>query len=142
MKTKVVLPPPRTFQSPDKYCRIRWRRVQHLANAFWVRWTKEYLLILQQRRKWSKPRRNMCMDDIVITKGDDGLSGNKWQLAPVTETHRSADGLVRTVKLAIADSTLDNKGRRVKPLNFLERPVQKLVLLQEASETCGRTLLT
>ena len=27
MKTKVVLPPPGTFQSPDKYCRKRWRRV-------------------------------------------------------------------------------------------------------------------
>jgi len=50
-------------------------------------------------------------------------------------THQSADGHVRTVKLAIADSTLDNKGRRIMPLKVLERPVQKLVLLQEASET-------
>ena len=50
-------------------------------------------------------------------------------------THQSADGHVRTVKLAIADSTLDNKGRRIKPLKVLKRPVQKLVLLQEASET-------
>jgi len=34
MKTKVVLPPPGVFQSADKYCRKRWRRVQHLANEF------------------------------------------------------------------------------------------------------------
>ena len=40
MKTKVVLPPPGTFQYPDKYCRKRWRRVQHLANEFWARWKK------------------------------------------------------------------------------------------------------
>lgn len=32
MKTKVLLPPPGVFQAPDKYCRKRWRRVQHLAN--------------------------------------------------------------------------------------------------------------
>ena len=135
MKTKVVLPPPGTFQSPDKYCRKRWRRVQHLANEFWARWKKEYLLSLQQRQKWTKPRRNIRKDDVVIMKGDDGFPRNKWQLARITETHQSADGHVRTVKLAIADSTLDNKGRRIKPLKVLERPVQKLVLLQEASET-------
>ena len=77
----------------------------------------------------------MRKDDVVIIKGDDGFPRNKWQLARITETHQSAVGHVRTVKLAIADSTLDNKGRRIKPLKVLERPVQKLVLLQEASET-------
>ena len=67
----------------------------------------------------------MRKDDVVIIKGGDGFPRNKWQLARITETHQSADGHVRTVKLAIADSTLDNKGRRIK----------KLVLLQEGSET-------
>ena len=67
----------------------------------------------------------MRKGDVVIIKGDDGFPRNKCQLARITETHQSADGHVRTVKLAIADSTLDNKGRRIK----------KLVLLQEASET-------
>ena len=75
------------------------------------------------------------MGDVVIIKGDDGFPRNKWQLARVTELHQSADGHVRTITLAIADSTLDNKGRRVKPLKFLECPVQKLVILQENSET-------
>ena len=32
MKTKVVLPPPGTFQKADIYCRKRWRQVQHLSN--------------------------------------------------------------------------------------------------------------
>ena len=27
----------------------RWRKVQHLANEFWLRWTKEHLQSLQQR---------------------------------------------------------------------------------------------
>ena len=67
----------------------------------------------------------MRKDDVVIIKGDDGFPRNKWQLAQITETHQGAYGHVRTVKLAIADSTMDNKGRRIK----------KLVLLQEASET-------
>ena len=33
---------------------------------------------------------------------------------------------------------LEKKGRRVKPIKFLELPAQKLVLLQEAFSTLGR----
>lgn len=59
MKTKVLLPPPFVFQAPDKYRRKHWRRVQHLANEFWIRWKKEYLLNLQQGQKWNKPRQKI-----------------------------------------------------------------------------------
>ena len=137
MKTKVLLPPPFVFQAPDKNRRKHWRRVQHLPNEFWIRWKKEYLLNLQQGQKWNKPRRNAYVDDIVFIKDDENLPRNLWQLARVTEAYQSADGHVRTVKLAVADNTLDKRGRRVKLCRFLERPVQKLVLLQEASETWG-----
>ena len=51
MKTKVLLPPPFVFEAPDKHRRKHWRRVQHLANEFWIRWKKEYLLNLQQGQK-------------------------------------------------------------------------------------------
>ena len=37
MKPKRVLPPPGKFQRADMYCRRRWRRVQYLANEFWLR---------------------------------------------------------------------------------------------------------
>ena len=132
MKTKVVLPPPGSFQSADKYCRTRWRRVQHLANEFWARWRKEYLLSLQQRQKWTKPRRDLCTGDVVIMK-DENLPRNKWQLARVSTANKSADGRVRTVQLALA-SLLDNKGRRVGDVRYLERPVHKLVLLMPKDE--------
>ena len=89
-KTKVLLPPPGVFQSPDMYCRKRRRRVQHLANEFWIRWKKEYLLNLQQRQKWSKPRRNMCVGDVVLIKDDEDLPRNQWQLSRVIEAHQSA----------------------------------------------------
>ena len=79
MKTKVVLPPPGSFQSADLYCRKRWRRVQHLANEFWSRWRKEFSLSLQQRQKWLEPHRNLCVGDIVIIR-DEHLPRNRWQL--------------------------------------------------------------
>ena len=58
MKSRVVLPPPGSFQEADVYCRKSWRTVQYLSNVFWERWRKEYLLSLQERQKWRETRRN------------------------------------------------------------------------------------
>ena len=127
-KSKVVLPPPGVFQRADLYLRKRWRRVQHLANEFWTRWKREYLQSLQERQKWTRPRRNLAVNDVVIVKNDN-LPRNLWQIARVENVFPDTDGYVRKVKLAIGDASLSNKGLRIKPVTYLERPVQKLVLL-------------
>ena len=86
MKTKPVLPPPGVFQREDLYLRKRWRRVQHLTCEFWARWRKEFLHSLQERSKWTRPRRNMQVGDVVIVK-DDNKVRNRWSLARVIETY-------------------------------------------------------
>ena len=43
----------------DLYSRKRWRRVQHLANEFWTRWRKEFLLTLQEHQKWVRLHHNV-----------------------------------------------------------------------------------
>ena len=133
MKTKVVLSPPGVFTSAAKFCRKRWRRVQHLANEFWSQWRKEYLLSLLQRQKWTVFRNDVGVDDIVIIK-DGNSPRSHWQLARVCAVNRSSDGHVRTVKLALADACLDKEGRRVNEEKFLECPVQKLVLLMSKDD--------
>ena len=132
MKSKVILPPPGMFQSPDLYSRKRWRRIQHLANEFWSRWRKEFLLTLQQRHKWNYPRRDLAINDVVIVK-DDNLPRNCWQLARVSRTDVAKDGHVRTVQVVLGDPALTADGRRTRPLRYLERPVQKLILLLPSS---------
>ena len=57
--------PPGTFQREDLFSRRRWRQVQYLADAFWKRWSREYLPLLQIRRKWQYTRRNLAVGDIV-----------------------------------------------------------------------------
>ena len=128
MKSNVVLPPPGEFQWADVYSRKRWRRVQYLTNVFWNRWRKEFLQSLQIRQKWIRPKKNLQKGDVVIVS-DELLPRNQWKLARVAEVYVSDDNLVRKVKLAMADSTLDNKGRRKRPVSYLDRPVHKLVLL-------------
>ena len=117
MKSKVPLPPPGKFVTEDVFARKRWRRVQFLAEQFWSRWRKEYLLNLNARQKWQVPKRNLLPDDVVIISDDDAAR-SEWQLARVIEAKEDADGLVRKVKLRVRTSVI-------------ERPVQKLVLLLE-----------
>ena len=127
-KPKVVLPPPGKFQRADLYSRKWWRRVQYLANQFWLRWRHEFLQSLQSRNKWMYPRRNLSVGDVVLSKEDEGPR-NQWPLARVVQVFPSEDGFVRKVKIVKADGGLDNLGRRQKPPTFLDRPIHKLVLL-------------
>lgn len=52
-------------------------------------------------------------------------------LARVVETSASDEGLVRTAKLHLGQSNLGKKGERLSQTSFLERPVQKLVVIVE-----------
>ena len=130
MKSKMILPPPGEFERTDLYSRKRWRRVQHLVNIFWSRWRNEYLSSLQARQKWLHSKRDIQIRDIVLLK-DDNQPRNSWSLCRVEETHPSADNRVRKVKLRIGDATLDKRGKRSQSATFLDRPVQKIVLLLE-----------
>ena len=57
MKFKVVLPPTGHFMKADEYSRKRWKRIQHIANEFWVRWRKEFLWSLQPRHKGNEKQK-------------------------------------------------------------------------------------
>ncbi|XP_057709746.1 uncharacterized protein LOC130927761 [Corythoichthys intestinalis] len=131
MKSTIIAPPPGKFVREDLYLRKRWRRVQLLANTFWTRWRKEYVLNLQRRQKWTKERRNAQVNDIVLLQ-DDLSARNQWKLAKIVEVYPGQDGRVRKVKLLMSDSTLDSSGKRILKPVYLERPIQKTVTLLEA----------
>lgn len=133
MKSKVLLPPPGSFDSTDIYSRKRWRRVQSMLNVFWSRWRKEYLSNLQHRQKWCVPSRNIRVDDIVLLKNDD-VSRNQWPLARVIEIIKDDDNYVRKVKLALS-APIDNKGKRRGDETILERPIHKVIILVENSNS-------
>ena len=70
MKSKVIFPPPGCFSATDIYCQKRWRRVQHIANEFWSRWSKELLQTLQERKTCKTRRRNFRNGGIVLLKAE------------------------------------------------------------------------
>ena len=97
--------------------------MQHLADYFWSRWRKEFPR-QSSDPKWTQPQKNQCTGYIFIIK-DDNLSRNHC----VTEVSEGKDANVRSVKLIVADTTLDSKGKKTRPAKVLERPVHELVLL-------------
>ena len=105
----------------------------YLANEFWVKWKIGYLHTLQARQKWVSPSRKIREDDVVLVK-DENLPRNQWQLARVVRTYPSDEGLVRRVKILLADSSIDDSGRTSKSPVMLERAIQKLVLLVPSFE--------
>ena len=133
MKSNFVLPPPGEFQEADKYARKRWKRVQYLADLFWQRWRHEFLAQQQERKKWTKTRRNMQKNDVVLIV-DDSLPRCQWKLGKIVEPHVDADGLVRKVKLQVGDPTVTATGKPRPSAKFMERPIHKLVLIVEGCD--------
>ena len=113
--------PPGIFRREDVLSRRKWRQVQFLANQFWKRWTKEYLPLLQLRRKWHQPHRNVMVNDVVLVV-DDSKPRGKWPLARVIDVMPGPDGYVRRVKVKTQTSEY-------------ERPIDKCVLLEAADYT-------
>ena len=72
--------PPGVFVDTDQYHQKRRRHVQILANHFWKRWLREFLLALQERSNWNQKRRNAALGDLVLVAADDVARGN-WPLA-------------------------------------------------------------
>ena len=115
LKSAVVLPLPGVFSREDVYSRKRWRRVQYLANQFWTKWKRDFLPSLQERSKWTKEYPNLEVNDIVLIL-DDTSPRSQWPKGKIVEVFPSQDGQVRKVKVKTQDS-------------YLDRPIQKLVLL-------------
>ena len=101
----------------DLYVPRRWRQAQYLADQFWRRWVREYRPLLQERQKWTTRRRDLQVNDVVLTL-DERLPRGSWPMGRVLEVVRSQDGLVRQVKVKTESGTY-------------VRPVQKLCLLLE-----------
>ena len=67
----------------------------------------------------------MAVDDVVMIK-DENLPRNVWQLARVSAVYPSSDGQVRKVQVSLADRCLDNKGKRIGTVRYLEKTSPKV----------------
>ena len=122
-KSKVIprLPDSLDTSRPDLFANRQWRRVQYLIDLFWSRWREEIVNMQQSRTKWNIPRPNLKVGDVVLVI-DEGTHRSFWKMARILEARPSSDGLVRTVRLRLADKSV------------MERPIQKVVHLLSSQQ--------
>lgn len=124
-KSTGVCPPPGVFCEADLFLRKQWRKAQFLADRFWQKWRDDYLVSLQQRRKWLKMQPNLAKGDVVLLS-KDLHPRSSWRMALVEEAIPGDDGLVRTCILRAPRRGEDGGSGAI---TRMERPVTKLVLL-------------
>ena len=108
-------PPLGSWVVADKFSK-RWRQAQQLASAFWKRWVKEYLPLLQERQKWLTVKRNLQPKDLVLLL-DERLCREQWPLGIVEEVYPDKNGRVRQVLVRTSKSKF-------------KRDIRKLCLLE------------
>lgn len=117
LKGKPILPLG-LFRKEDLYVRRRWRQVQYIVDLFWKRWVREYLPMMQDRKKWKRAHQNFAIGDVVLVKGESAQR-NSWP--------------IRSIIKATADSKEYVQCVYVKTqTNELEKPINKVCLLMEA----------
>ncbi|XP_063370775.1 uncharacterized protein LOC134659099 [Cydia amplana] len=85
--------------------RTRWRLTQKIFQDVWKKWQTEYLCQLQSRCKWTQPKPNIEIGDVVIIH-DANLPAGKWALGRVSEVHAGKDGLVRVASVKTKNSII------------------------------------
>ena len=70
-------------------------------------------------QKWIRPQKESFQRRDVVIVSDEVLSRNQWKLGRVVEVYASEDNLVTKVKLAMAYSKVDNKGRRRRLVSYI-----------------------
>lgn len=103
-------------ETPDNRLTLA-AKAQKRSQLIWKAWSQDYLHELQQRTKWTTPKPNLKIGDLVLIR-EENVPPTLWQTGRITNVFPGADGLVRNVRLKTASSK-----------NDLDRPVQKLCLL-------------
>jgi hypothetical protein len=116
-----------TDQDLLEYGKKRWRRVQYIAQHFWLQWRRDYLQTLQRRQKWLKKTTPISPDDIVLLK-DKTSKRNHWPLGRIHSVKYSNDGLVRSATIRVPKTI-----NKVIRNHYYERPISEFVLLSSAT---------
>lgn len=93
----------------------RWRLTQKMVNDFWTRWSKEYLVNLNQRYKWNKRNTEPEIDDVVILK-EDNMPPCKWIMGRILHKHVGPDNITRVVSIKCKNG-------------IFKRPVSKICII-------------
>ena len=88
----------------DLTLRRKWKAVQAATNMFCSRWTREFLSMLTERKKWSSLNINLKRGDIV-SLCDKNFKRSHWPLGRIVETIPGPDNVVHVFKVKTKDGS-------------------------------------
>ena len=118
--------PPGLFNKDDFHTRRRYKKVQYLAQQFWIQWRKQYLVLLNERQKWNQVHPNFEVNDLVLVI-DVLLPRNNWPLGRIVEVKSDNKNFVRSATIKI--SKCKNNLMTNFDTTLIERPITKLIKL-------------
>ena len=79
-------------------CCSRWQHLRQLHQAFWKRWSMEYLKTPQVRSKWTSSSIHLKLGDLVLLSG---MSSNplEWPVGRIVGSFPGSDGITRVVSV-------------------------------------------
>lgn len=93
----------------------RWKTISQISQAFWRRWSREYLNTLMQRVKWNRPAKPLQQGDVVVLKGVNS-SPLSWPIARIAMLKPGADGVSRVAVLDTSNGSLTRPINKIVPL--------------------------
>ena len=128
--------------TPDKYV-VRLKMMEKMFHDWWQMFYREAFFHMLPFRKWKKEFPNLLKNDICLLQFKGKLAPADYRMCRVTETYEDANGLVRTVQVALRprDKREPLLPYSHKDLITMTVPVQRLVLLVPVSEQVKTGLL-
>ena len=81
----------------------KYKLIQKMNRDFWTSWRRDYLTILQIRKKWFSTGIEFRVGDLVLL-ADDNESPMQWKTARILEVYPGNDDIVRVCKVKTAKS--------------------------------------
>ncbi|KAI4881937.1 hypothetical protein NFI96_005619, partial [Prochilodus magdalenae] len=92
------------YSETELLSRRRWRQCRVLADQFWAKFIRDYLLSLQTRSKWQQEKEDLIVGSIA-TIIDPQLPRALWLVGYITAVIPGADGRMRTAQIQTAVSS-------------------------------------
>ena len=91
--------------------------MQELIGHYWKRWIREWLPMLNSRKKWTEEKRDFKVGDVVMLLDPDTTRG-RWPLARVTNLVPGSDGHVRVADITAGQKVIRRLISRLCPLEL------------------------
>ena len=93
----------------------RFKLLERIKRSFWKSWYRDYLVILQVRKKWLASGPSFAEGDLVVIAEDD-IPPLRRQMARIEKLYTGNDDISRVVKLKTSNGNLIRPVVKIKRL--------------------------